>query len=342
MTGEPQNIIRVKSPANIAFIKYWGQQDSSLVVPYHDTCSMNLSHCYTTIRLEVHASPDHQEVYVKPYKKESFEKAPERVFEDVAHFYKTAVEFLDLTEDIGFKVYLEHSFPHKAGIASSASFYSGLALAFVSAFGKKLSQKDLSILARLSGSGSAARSVPDGFVIWNKGSVDDEKGISASSYAESLEPPDYWDIADVVVIVSSDEKKVGSQDGHTKAHTSPFFADRLLSVSDRYQRVVDAVEKKDFSSFGKAIEEDAISMHMVMMTQEEPLFYWSGKTLDIMRDVFSLRKEGIAAYYTIDAGQNVHVLCEGKDKEKVADFFQNKEDVEDVIINTPTRGVHLV
>jgi diphosphomevalonate decarboxylase len=279
---------------------------------------------------------------VKPYKKTTFEKAPEKVFENVAHFYKTVVEFLELTEDIGFKVYIEHSFPHKAGIASSSSFYSGLALAFVTAFGKKLSEKELSILARLSGSGSAARSVPDGFVIWNKGSVDDQEGMSVSSYAESIEPPEHWDIADVVVIASSEEKKVGSQEGHTTADTSPFFADRLLGVSDRYNRVTRAIEEKDFPTLGKAIEEDALSMHAVMMSQEEPLFYWSGTTLDILRDVIELRKNGSEVYYTIDAGQNVHVICQGKDKEMVAEHFRKWKDVEDVIINEPAEGVRLM
>lgn len=71
-------------------------------------------------------------------------------------------------------------------------------------------------MARLSGSGSASRSIPDGFVIWNKGSIDDEQGISASSYAESIEPPNYWDIVDIVVLVSSKEKLVSSQEGHKK------------------------------------------------------------------------------------------------------------------------------
>jgi diphosphomevalonate decarboxylase len=304
---------------------------------------MNLSNCVTNLELKVYEDKKHQVVYVKPYKAKEFTKASKKLFEDVAHFYKTILEYLDKTEDIGFDLYIEHSFPHKAGIASSSSFYSGLALAFVSAFGKKLNEKELSILARLSGSGSAARSIPDGFVIWNKGNVDDDEGISNSSFAESLQKEDYWEIADVVVISSSEEKKVGSQEGHKEADSSPFFADRLLSVTDRINRINKALEKKDFASFGKVIEEDAISMHTVMMTQKNPLFYWSGKTLDILRAVIALREKGTEAYYTIDAGQNVHVICLKKDVDKVADFFKMKKDfVDDVIINYPAKGARLI
>lgn len=143
--SEPINIIKVKSPANIAFIKYWGQSDQNLTLPYNDTCSMNLSNCFTLVRLEVYEEKEKQEVYVKTYKKTKFEKASKKLFEDVAHFYKTTVEFLEITEDIGFKIYISHSFPHKAGIASSSSLYSGLSLAFVTAFNKKTKRKTNSL-----------------------------------------------------------------------------------------------------------------------------------------------------------------------------------------------------
>lgn len=336
------NTITVKSPANIAFIKYWGQKDKTLTLPYHDNFAMNLSDCTTTVTIDVYDDPKKQEIKVKPYKQTDFSPAPESVTKSVTKFYQTVRDYLEMVDDIGYTVWVEHTFPHKAGIASSASFFSALALAFVSAFGQKLPEKELSILARLSGSGSAARSIPDGFTWWHMGSSDDKNGFSASSFAESMHPPDYWDLTDVVVITSQEEKKTGSQDGHGTAETSPFFADRLISVPDRLKEMEQAFEEKNFTRFGTLLEQEALSMHFVMMTQEEPLFFWSGKTVEVLKKVLDLRRQGTECYYTIDAGQNVHIMCEGKNTDTVASFFQEQSEVEEVIVNKPAVGARVI
>jgi diphosphomevalonate decarboxylase len=39
------------------------------------------------------------------------------------------------------------------------------------------------------------------------------------------------------------------------------------------------------------------------------LFYWEPATLTVMSAVREWRKGGLPAFYTIDAGPNVHVLC---------------------------------
>src|SRR2546430_12111688 len=53
--------------------------------------------------------------------------------------------------------------PISTGLSSSASGFAALTVAGAKAAGLKLSEKELSILAR-QGSGSACRSIPDGFV----------------------------------------------------------------------------------------------------------------------------------------------------------------------------------
>ena len=60
--------ITVKSPANIAFIKYWGQKDEKEIIPYNDSFSMNLSHCFTMVTVELQEDAVIQELYIKDYK----------------------------------------------------------------------------------------------------------------------------------------------------------------------------------------------------------------------------------------------------------------------------------
>ena len=91
-----------------------------------------------------------------------------------------------------------------------------MTLAASKAAGLDLSEKELSVLSRL-GSGSACRSIPDGFVEWKKGKTSEE------SYAFSLYPKDYWDIYDLVAIVGKNSKKVSSTEGHATTESSPFY-----------------------------------------------------------------------------------------------------------------------
>ncbi len=58
-------------------------------------------------------------------------------------------------------------------------------------------------------------------------------------------------------------------------------------------------------------------MHAVMMTSTPPIIYWNPITLEVIRSVLAWRKTGIAVAYTIDAGANVHVICESAAEETI-------------------------
>lgn len=334
--------VKVKSPSNIAFIKYWGQKSKELVLPFSDSFSMNLSNCYSTVEITLHEDVSHKKMYTKKYKQVSFEPATQESLNKVLKFFDLFREYLNIKEDIGFTIKSENSFPQKAGIASSASFFSALAMAFTELFEQKIDKKELSVLARMSGSGSAARSIPDGFVWWNKGNGEDVHELMKSSTAESIASPDAWDLVDLVLILTDKEKKVGSQDGHANAATSSFFADRLLSVESRLIEIREAFDKKDFPRFGKIIEEDSLSMHMVMMTQQPPLYFWSGKTIELMKRTVELREWGVQAYFTIDAGENIHIICEKKNEKNIFTYFQKQPEVMDILVNYPAEGARVV
>ena len=46
----------------------------------------------------------------------------------------------------------------------------------------------------------------------------------------------------------------------------------------------------------------------VMQTSDPALFYWEPVSVALMKMVPAWRKAGIPAFYTLDAGPNVHVL----------------------------------
>jgi diphosphomevalonate decarboxylase len=301
-----------KAPANIAFIKYWGRRDARLQLPYNASISMNLSGCVTTTTVEF--SEDFEEDIVT----EGFDR--KRI---IAH-----IDRLRTLAGIQHRVHMttKNSFPTSAGIASSASGFAALTVAAATALGLHLSEKELSALARL-GSGSASRSIPDGFVKWE------------GPFAYSLYPPRYWDLRDILCIVDQSQKRVSSAEGHEGATTSPYFDKRLEALPGRIARIEDALKTKNFQLFGEVTEEDCLDMHRVMQTQLPPLFYWNEATKIIMNSVYRWRKAAIPVYFTIDAGPNVHLICEGKNEKRVTDILGNTYQI---IVNKPVRGAHII
>ncbi len=301
-----------KAPANIAFIKYWGKKNARLHLPYNASISMNLSKCTTTTTVEF--SEDFGEDVVST----GFNK--KRIIAHIDRLRTLAGNRQKV------RVTTKNSFPTSAGIASSASGFAALTMAAASALGLKLSEKELTGLARL-GSGSACRSIPDGFVKWE------------DSFAYSLYPPEYWDIRDILLIVDKSQKHVASALGHEGATTSPYFGMRLERLLGRIARIEEALRRKNFQVFGEVTEEDCLDMHHVMQTQQPPLMYWNDATRKIMSDVIAWRKQGISAYFTIDAGPNVHLICEGKDEKRITDKIGTTYQI---IVNKPARGAHII
>lgn len=305
----------VKAPANIAFIKYWGKKDAKLRIPYNPSISMNLSGCMTTTTVEF------SENYISDTVSEGF-NAP-RVIEHIDRFRKLSGVHTRV------RVATINNFPSSAGIASSASGFAALTVAAASALGLSLSEKELTALSRV-GSGSACRSIPDGFVKWY------------GEFAWSLYPATYWDIRDIVAIVVKTGKKVSSSEGHESVETSPFFQNRLNEIPKRIQKIETAFREKNFQAFGEVTEEECLDMHHVMQTQNPPLFYWNDTTKVIMDAVRGWRKDGVSVYFTIDAGPNVHILCEGKDEEVVLAKVKTLPGIETVIQNKAASGARVI
>ncbi|KPJ70291.1 hypothetical protein AMJ51_02335 [Microgenomates bacterium DG_75] len=315
-----------KAPANIAFIKYWGKKNAKLRLPLNSSIAMNLDKIFTLTTVE----------FLPTLKTDQIEMVGEKIKEKEASRIEAHLDRIRKLAKIKLKarVRSKNNFPKGTGIASSASGFAALSLAGTTAAGLKLSQKKLSILARL-GSGSACRSIPDGFVEWRKGDSD------KTSIAHSLYSPDYWQIADIVAIVTKTEKKVPSTEGHARAESSPFLIPRVARMEGKVRAVKRALKKKDFSQLGSIIEEDGIDMHAVMMTSRPPIIYWLPKTVEIILAVLRLREEGLESYFTIDAGPTVHVICQRKNSAKIRKALTKIRGIHKISVNYPSVGARL-
>jgi len=302
---------------NIALIKYWGNRDNALRLPANNSISMNLDRLFTQTTVTFSASFEDDSLYI--HEKLITGPGLERVS-----------EFLDLVRKMAgtnqrAEVVSENNFPSGAGIASSASAFAALALAASKAAEITLTEKELSRLARR-GSGSACRSTPSGFVEWYAG-VDD-----ADSFAASIAPPEHWDLVDCVAIVSVGHKKTGSTEGHALAPTSPLQAARVADAPRRLDQCRRAILERDFDALASVIELDSDMMHAVMMTSNPGLFYWRPASMAIMESVRKWRERGIPVCYTVDAGPNIHVICQREHAESVESSLRELSEVQDVLV----------
>ena len=313
-------------PSNIAFIKYWGKKDENLRLPENGSISMNLSDLTTTTTVEFLQNLREDSVIIdgKAEKKkiERVSKQLDRVRKIAKFPYKA-------------KVVSQNNFPSGTGLSSSASGLAALTLAASKSAGLNLSEKELSILAR-QGSGSACRSVPDGFVEWLEGNT------SETSYAYSLYPENYWDILDIVVVVSHDKKDISSTGGQKIVATSSFYKVRLSNINKKIELCKKLLSEKNFPEFGQLIEAEALELHAIMLTSSPSLIYWLPGTIKIMKLVKKWRSEGLAVYFTVNTGQDVHLIIEGKNKEILLEKLQKVKEIKKVIVNTPALGARLI
>ncbi|HMN26968.1 MAG TPA: diphosphomevalonate decarboxylase [Caldilineaceae bacterium] len=311
--------------SNIAFIKYWGVADATINLPLNNSISMTLADAHTTTTVA--------------WEEQSLLPADEITLDGVVLDERTAHRLVRHLERIRALAGVAHrarvasrnNFPMASGIASSASGFAALTIAGCRALGLSMDDTQLSTLARL-GSGSASRSLFGGFVEWEQGHD------HASSVAKALFPPDHWPLYDLVAVVSGAAKAVSSEGGHRLAATSPLLGGRLASLPAALNTVRAALAERDLGRLGPVIEQDALAMHAVMMTSTPSLLYWQPGTLEILHAVQRWRNDGLPVYFTIDAGPNVHLICEEQTAALVTPLLEELPSVQQVIASLPGPG----
>ena len=323
------NKVSVSSPSNIALIKYWGMSDAQRTLPNNASLSMTLNQCVSYCTLARQTSGTSDEILWKTASG-SLIPAQASMRRGIEQHLQQLRRHFDDWQPL--RIATVNSFPTGAGIASSASGFSALALAFALRCGQSLNSPDLSQLARLSGSGSAARSVIGGFVQW--------PGHPGQPHcpAEQFAPAQHWPLHDLIAVVDAGHKDISSREGHRLAASSPFYTTRLSLLPERLNTLREAILNRDFDTLADTVEREAVEMHMIAMTSKPAIFYWQPVTLEILARVRQLRRDGLQVCSTVDAGPNVHVLCTPQDVSAVYTALRKLPGVEQWIFDQAGDG----
>jgi len=300
-----------RSPSNIALVKYWGKFSRQL--PSNPSISFTLTNAHTETWLKYVPKEDDGVIDVRfrldGMKKMAFATRIKRYFESLL----PEMPFLSC---FSFRITSSNTFPHSSGIASSASAMSALALCicelesqiFDLAFNGVDLMHRASYIARL-GSGSASRSVYPVMVSWGK-----HPAYEGSSNEYSMPVPFQIDevftrFHDDILIVSKEEKKVSSSEGHKLMTHHTFAKMRYDQARDNMTKIKRALINGDLKAFGQIVELEALSIHSLMMTSVPSYILMLPNTLAIIQKIRAFREANkVPIYFTLDAGPNVHVL----------------------------------
>ena len=315
-----------RSPSNIALIKYWGKRGMQL--PCNPSLSFTLSACHTdmTVKAEMQsASPDIKVLY-------DGNEAPTFV-PKIRAFFTRLYDDLPWLKGAMITIDSVNTFPHAAGIASSASSMSALALCLADIDAQKNGTSNpideswwyrVSRYARL-GSGSASRSLFPVASIWGKTehikNSSDEYGIP---FAEGIAPV-YHTFHDAILIVNSEEKKVSSSAGHALMDNMPYAETRYGHAHESLLTLLEAMQSEDrIQDFISIVESEALQLHGLMMMGSPPYILFQPDTLKIIKEVWHFREtSGVPLCFTLDAGPNVHLLYPESHKSEVQEFIQS-------------------
>ncbi|PKP32034.1 MAG: diphosphomevalonate decarboxylase [Bacteroidetes bacterium HGW-Bacteroidetes-17] len=317
-----ENSVKWQSPSNIAIVKYWGKK--GIQIPMNPSISFSLSNAVTETEIVYTPKQNTEEVSLDFY----FNGTRNHAFEDRFLKYLTQIksEFKLLTQ-FHLSINSKNTFPHSAGIASSASSMSSMVLCLLSIEHKEkqLSKdaflKKASYLSRLA-SGSACRSVYPGFSLWGKTSV---LHSSSDEYAVPLSEihPVFNDLQDSILIVNSKQKKISSSAGHLLMELHPFKEARIEQANQHATQLIKALKLGDFASFIRLCETEALSLHAMMMTSNPSYVLMEANSLKIIEKIRQFRNDsGFDLCFTLDAGPNIHLLYPKLIKEEIIKFIK--------------------
>jgi len=312
-------------PSNIALVKYWGKKQGQL--PINPSLSATLSESVSRVELDYEYHPD------QGFNLEfQFNEEPNKEFgKRIATYIDKISPFMPTLKHVRLRIKSTNTFPHSTGIASSASSFGALALSLCSMeneiegsmVNKSTFYNKASSLARL-GSGSACRSIYGGYVLWGylenfPGSNDNAAlpvGIDEIN-------PEFVNLRDSILVVHSGTKQVSSSAGHDLMRDHPYAPARIDQARNNLRRLLTALSNGNMMEFIEIIENEALTIHAMMMTSSPGYLLFMPGTLAIIEKVKEFRLEtGLPAGFTLDAGPNLHLIYPGSCEKEIRTFIE--------------------
>jgi len=312
-----------RAQPNIALVKYWGKSDIRRNLPAVGSISITLNTLYTTMSVILDAASTADVLTVNGAADPGMLPRISRSLDAVCGAARPRA-----------RVESQCNFPIAAGLASSASAFAALVVAADAAAGGSRDRAELASLAGMA-SGSAARSLYGGFCeLENTGD-----GIAVYSLRVAAE----WPLEVVVAVTETSPKSVGSTEAmEISRKTSPFYGRWVEQQETDLAAARDAILKRDFEKLGDVAEHNCLKMHSVMWASRPPLIYWNHATLECMQTVRELRKQGVGAFFTIDAGPQLKAVCLPEDSAQVKDALAATQGVRDIMVSGLGPGARLV
>lgn len=310
--------ITCQAPSNIALVKYWGKY--GVQMPLNPSISFTLSESKTITSIELKEKTLPQ-LDVEFY----FEGKRNQKFEDkIVKFVKQIEEEVTFVKSNKLVIHSENTFPHSSGIASSASSMAALAYGLCALEGTDSDLKRVSSIARL-GSGSACRSLYPHLAIWGKNKfiagTSDSYAIAAGNDVDDV----FLTFQNSILIADAGEKSVSSRVGHELMNTNPFGKSRIEQANENIIELLGAMKDGDIESFGTIVEEEALTLHAMMMTSRPNFLLMNPNSLTMMMKIRAFRADtGKQLYFTLDAGPNIHLLYPADIKDEVRAFIETE------------------
>lgn len=301
---------------SLALVKYWGKADAERNLPATTSLGVTLAGLETRTAVSIldpvagaspaaGASPDRA---AGPTDQVTLNGAAQPAAR-FAPFFDHLRSRLKI--DYRFLVESYNTFPTAAGLASSSSGFAALALGCLAAAGAEgwaRAPETISALA-LRGSASASRAVYEGFTLLPAG----------AERASPLFQADHWpDLKVLAVATTTAAKAVSSRAGMARsAQTSPYYSAWVADSARVAEEVRESVASRDIERLGAAMRLSYLRMVGTMISADPPFLYWLSDSIQAIRTCEALRKSGIAAWETMDAGPQVKILTTNADLDAV-------------------------
>ncbi|MEZ5072053.1 MAG: hypothetical protein R2751_14130 [Bacteroidales bacterium] len=137
--------------------------------------------------------------------------------------------------------------------------------------------------------------------------------------------PAFDDIRDSILVVEAGPKQVSSSLGHALMNRNPYASVRFRQAAENLGTLLAILRTGDWEGFISLVEEEALSLHAMMMTARPGYLLMKEGTVAILHRIRQYRDDSaVRMAFTLDAGANVHLLYPGEEAAAVRRFIADE------------------